>query len=339
MKISQFSVTPYSIPFVKPLQTSGKIYTHRDGIWLQLQWEDYGGVGEAAPLEGFSRENIKEVHYALEGFKQSIDGESLDREDLLSLVHIHTEDIPSARFALETAVFDLLAQAECKPMSIFLNPHAYTEIAVNGIAGIHMPGDGFKVMKVKVGFRDLSDETQHMVMLTKSFGEDTLFRLDANGSFNLTQAIRFCKEMEAFNIDYIEQPLPVDNIKELPALRHNTDIPIALDESLTDFNSAEKIIKMQAADIFVIKPMVSGGFTECKKIIDLAKAENIRTVITSSIETSIGRTACLHLAAANEIIEPCGFSTGIFLNYDAKASVIDNGLIRISDIPGMGMEI
>ncbi|MDP7622300.1 MAG: enolase C-terminal domain-like protein, partial [SAR324 cluster bacterium] len=220
MTINQFVVTPYSVPFVKPLQTAEKTYTHREGIWLQLKWEDYVGVGEAAPLEGFSRENMKEVHYALEGFHQAIDGESFDREDLLSLVNIHTEDIPSARFALETAVFDLLAKEEGKSLSLFLNPHAHTEIAVNGITGIHMPGNGFKVMKVKVGFRDMSDETKQMVMLAKSFGEETLFRLDANGSFNLTQSIRFCKEMEAFNIDYIEQPLPADNFEELTALRH-----------------------------------------------------------------------------------------------------------------------
>ena len=81
-------------------------------------------------------------------------------------------------------------------MAIYLNPHAHTEIAVNGITGLHMPGNGFKVMKVKVGFSNLFDEIEQMVMLTKSFGEDIIFRLDANGGFDLPQAIRFCKEME-----------------------------------------------------------------------------------------------------------------------------------------------
>jgi len=70
-------------------------------------------------------------------------------------------------------------------MAIYLNSHAHTEIVVNGITGIHMPGDGFKVMNVKVGFRNLFDEIEQMVMLTKSFGEDIMFRLDANGGFDL----------------------------------------------------------------------------------------------------------------------------------------------------------
>ena len=339
MKISQFTVTPYSIPFVKPLQTSAKTYIHREGIWLQLQWGDYLGVGEAAPLEGFSRENVKEVHYALEGFHQAIDGVSFDSDDLLSLVNIHTESIPSARFALETAVFDILAQEEGKSLSLYLNPHAHTEIAVNGISGIHTPRDGFKVIKVKVGFRNLFDEIEHLVMLTQSFGKDILFRLDVNGAFDLPQAIRFCKEMEAFNIDYIEQPLPAEELLDLAELSYHTEIPIAVDESLTDYSSAEKIIENQATDVFVIKPMVSGGFTESKKIINLAKEENIRIVITSSLETNIGRMACLHLAAANKITDACGLSTGVLLNEDTTSPVIENGLIQIPDIPGVGLEL
>ena len=312
---------------------------HREGVWLQLQWEDYTGVGEAAPLEGFSQENVKEVYYALEGFHQAIDGENFDRKDLFSLIYIHTEGIPSARFALEMAVFDLLAQEEKKPLALYLNPHAPTEIAVNGISGIHMPGDGFKVIKVKVGFRNLFDEIEHLVMLTQSFGKDILFRLDVNGAFDLPQAIRFCKEMEAFNIDYIEQPLPAEELVDLAELSYHTEIPIAVDESLTDYSSAEKIIENQATDVFVIKPMVSGGFTESKKIINLAKEENIRIVITSSLETNIGRMACLHLAAANEITEVCGLATGALLNEKTKAPIIENGLIQIPDIPGIGMGI
>ena len=85
--------------------------------------------------------------------------------------------------------------------------------------------------------------------------------------------------------------------------------------------------------------MVSGGLTESKKIINLAKEENIRIVITSSLETNIGRMACLHLAAANEITESCGLSTGALLNEDTTAPIIENGLIQIPDIPGMGLEL
>ena len=339
LNISQFTVTPYSIPFVKPLQTSGNNYTHRDGVWLNLKWKNYSGWGEAAPLTGFSEEVLKEVHYSLEGFHQAIDGEIVEKDELFSLATVHTQGNPSACFAIETALYDLLSQKEGKPLSLYLNPHAHTEIAVNGITGVHMPGDGFKLMKIKVGLRNIFDQIEQMEMLTQSFGENTLFRLDANGAFDLPQAIRFCKEMEAFNIDYIEQPLPAEDLVDLAELSYHTEIPIAVDESLTDFISAEKIVEEQAANVFIIKPMISGGFRESGRIIQLARNENIRAVITSSLETSIGRLACLHLAAANEITEACGLATGELLNEDTDTSSIENGMIHVPDIPGVGIKL
>ena len=339
MIINQFIVTPYSVPFIKPLQTAGTTYTHREGVWLNLKWENLSGWGEAAPLEGFSNESLREVHYALEGFHQAIDGESFDIEELLSLTQVHTQGNPSAQFAIETAVYDLLSQDNGRSIAVYLNPNAHTKIAVNGITGIHMPEDRLKLMKVKVGFRNIFDEIEHMVILTKSFGENTLFRLDANGAFDLPQAIRFCKEMEAFNIDYIEQPLPAEELVDLAELSYHTEIPIAVDESLTDLNSAEKIINEQAVDVFIIKPMVSGGFTDCEKIINLARVENIRTVITTSLESVVGRTACLHLAAAYEITEACGLATAGFLNEEDQNPLIENGVIKLSNNPGLGIEI
>jgi o-succinylbenzoate synthase len=221
----------------------------------------------------------------------------------------------------------------------FLNTNAVSEIAVNGMAGVHHPGDGFTVMKVKVGFRNLFDEIENMEYLSESFGNEVLFRLDANGAFDLPKAIRFCKEMEKFNIDYIEQPLPADNLEDLAELTYHTEIPIAVDESLTDFQSAEKIIEEQAAHVFILKPMVSGGFKECKKIINLARTEDIRTVITSSLETALGRTACLHLALANEITEACGLATGCLLSEDKPLSPILGGKIGLSESPGLDIDL
>ena len=339
MKISQFKVMPFSIPFVHPLQTSNATYAYREGVWLKMKWENFSGFGEAAPLPGFSVENLNEVHYALEGFHQAIKSEEMDVEELFKLVEVHSQNNPSVRFAIETAIHDLLSQDSDKSMSKNINPSALAEIKVNGMVGAHLPGDGFKVMKVKVGFNNLFDEIEHLKELTRSFGEDMLFRLDVNGAFDLPRAIRFCKEMEAFNIDYIEQPLPASELEDLAELQYHTEIPIAVDESLTDLKSAEKIIEEQAAQVFIIKPMVSGGFTESANIIEMAKSENIRSIITSSLETAIGRMACLNIAASNEINEVCGLATDYLLNEDINSPHIDNGIIKLPNISGLGVKL
>jgi len=205
--------------------------------------------------------------------------------------------------------------------------------------GLHIALDGFKVIKVKVGLGNIFDEIEQLEKLTDSYGKKVLFRLDANGFFDLPKAIRFCKEMEKFNIEYIEQPLPVNDVDDLKELQFHTDIPIALDESITCLESAKKIIDMEVAQVFVIKPMVSGGFIESNKLIEVARSNNIIPIISSSLETAIGRMACIHLVASNKIQDACGLATDCFFNEDIATPQIKNGILNIPDKPGLGLKM
>ena len=336
MKIDQFEIYPYSIPFIRAIETSGKKHISRNGVWIKIKSKNNFGWGDAAPLTGFSRENLQEVHYALEGFHQAIIDDNYDIEELFTLIKIHTEDCPSAQFGLETALYDLLSKYSNKALAYYLNDNALNKILLNGIAGIHSPKDRYGIMKVKVGFRNLFDEIEIMKDYTQTFGKETKFRLDANGAFDLTRAIRFCKEMEQFNIDYIEQPIDKGNLQDMAELRYHTEIPIAIDEGLIDKVSAINAISEQSADVFIIKPMVSGGFIECAEIVKLADKEKIRTIITSSLESIIGRASCMHLAAANNINEHCGLSNGFLLNENDPFENCD-GSINISNHLGIGI--
>ena len=62
-------------------------------------------------------------------------------------------------------------------------------------------------------------------------------------------------------------------------------------------------------------------------------------MITTSLESVVGRTACLHLAAANEITETCGLATAGFLNEEDQNPLIENGVTKLSNNPGLGIEI
>ena len=74
-----------------------------------------------------------------------------------------------------------------------------------------------------------------MNQISSLYNPEVKFRIDINGQFDLVKAIRFCKSMEQFNIEYIEQPLPKEELEDLSGLRMHTEIPIAVDESLTDY--------------------------------------------------------------------------------------------------------
>jgi len=337
VNVESYKLIPFSIPFVKPFKTGKETLYYRKGIWVNIQYKNYYGWGEASPLASFSKDSIEDADNSLKRFFKKISNSNLEIEEILSLARGVTKKSPSALFAIETAFFDLFAQMKNKPLAFYLNSKAIDQIKVNGLSTIHSPDDNYKVIKLKVISSNLFVNLEKIENLSNLFGNDVCFRLDINGGFDLTQAIRFCKEMENYNIDYIEQPIEKHALEDLAELRNHTAIPIALDESLIDIIDAEKIIENQSADVFIIKPMMSGGFKQSRMIMDLAKQESIRTIITSSLETHIGLMACMHLASANELNEYCGLSAGYLLNQKKLSYKVKNSSIKIPSLPGLGL--
>ena len=135
---------------------------------------------------------------------------------------------------------------------------------------------------------------------------------------------------EDFNIKYIEQPINKEMFEDLSELRFHTQIPIALDESIDCVESAEEAIKLQAADIFIIKPMRIGSYQTIKKIINLAKENNIKCIMTHSFEGSIGTLHSAHWISSFQIEDSCGIQTNYILDdkFDQSLKKI-NGIIDL----------
>ena len=88
-------------------------------------------------------------------------------------------------------------------------------------------------LKIYNNFTNLDDILNH-------FPSHIKLRLDFNGRLDLSRSIRLCKELKSYNIDYIEQPAM--KLNDLYELRMISDIPIAVDESLTNCESLDNIL-------------------------------------------------------------------------------------------------
>ena len=339
MKFINLESHPYELKFKVPLQTAKGCYEYRRGAIIKLFINDMIGLGEVAPLEGFHKEELFECYYSLEAINQTLQNTTeITGEELFHIFKLHSDRAPSLLFALETALFDILSQQSKLSLNHYLNPQSINKIHLNGLHTVHQPSDNFKVVKVKLGYNNIYDDIEKMSEISSLYKQDVKFRIDVNEQLDLPRAIRFCKSMEQFNIEYIEQPLPKNELEDLSELRMHTNIPIALDESVCDLESVNKIIEMQAADIFVIKPMVVGGYTEIKTIINLAKENDIKCVITNMLDGAINRMACIHIASANQIIEACGLSADNLFTSDfsyVTPEIID-GSILMPKLNGLG---
>ncbi|NQU68830.1 MAG: o-succinylbenzoate synthase [Candidatus Marinimicrobia bacterium] len=341
MIIRSLNIFPYSIPFTTPLKTTSRTYNQRSGFIIRLQTDDDTGYGEAAPLPGISLESIDDCRNCLNEFSKEVDQNTTTNscDKWLSFVKSICQKSPAAQFGLETAILDAASQQAGLSLASYLSVNHATTVPVNGLFHEgYSPMQGVTVTKIKVHHKDFSQTIRLVEQLSHQLGADHKFRLDVNGGWNLSEAIQNCNQLESLPIDYIEQPLPPDHLNELAELRKRTNIPIAVDESLTSFESAQRIVEQKAADVFVIKPMISGGFSEVNDIVLLAEKHHIRCVLTSSLETAVGRLATLHLAAAHQITEPCGLDTGYLLSRNVtKFPQIMRGKVTVPDAPGLGI--
>ena len=131
-----------------------------------------------------------------------------------------------------------------------------------------------------------------------------------------------------------------DNFEDLAELRLHTNIKIGVDESITDISSVYKLIDTQAADIFIIKPMTIGKYSNINKIIEIAKKNDIECVITNMLDSAINRMACIHFALSNNITNECGISADNLFDSDlGKTPKIKNGELTISNSLGLGITI
>ena len=297
------------------------------------------GYGEASPLPSFNIETFEASGYCLEGFKLAANhiDEEISLEELIILSNVHTLDAPSAAFAIQTALYDLISKKNNQSLSSFINPDFLSQVKSNGIYNLTSI-DKYKVIKLKCGFRNLYDEIELLDSLVQQTNSDIEFILDLNQAYDLPKAIRFLKEIDRFNIRYVEQPLEYNQLEDLEELRYHSEIPIALDESVTDIDSINKILDTNAADVFILKPQSIGSFQKLNQAIELIKNNNKKAVITSSLEGSIGRFATMHLVAANQITDECGLALEkIYKHEDHIFPNIENGTITISNQPGLGL--
>ena len=341
MNIKKIESHPYRLSFEKPFKTARALYKEREGFILKIHSDLGVGIGEVSPLEGFNNESLQECYYALEAINQTITNiGSIEKENLFDIFDLHALSMPSLLFGLETAVFDILSQEFGIPISRYLNSKSNKILRLNGIHGLHNSEDGFKVIKVKLGYKNIYDDIEKMEELSNIYSDKVQFRIDVNGQLDLVRAIRFCKSMERFNIDYIEQPIAADNFEDLSELRSHTDIKIAVDESITDMISVYKLIDNQAADIFIIKPMTIGKYSTINKIINIANKNDIACIVTNMFDSAINRMACIQFALSKNIRNECGISAdNIFVSDIAKTPKIKNGQLTISDKPGLGITI
>ncbi|MBD2516006.1 o-succinylbenzoate synthase [Nostoc sp. FACHB-973] len=310
----RFEFRPYERRFVRSLTTNHGNWDIREGIILRLI-DESGKVswGEIAPISWFGSETIEQ---ALD-FCRQLPAEITD-ETIFSI----PDELPACQFGFESAwegmgsgdegdgemgrwgdgEINKITNAQC-PM-----PHAqsFSALLPAGKAALSqwesLWQQGYRTFKWKIGVGAIADELKIFESLTDTLPPSGKLRLDANGGLSYEEAnlwLWTCDNLKAnkklpLEIEFLEQPLGIEQFQEMLELSRSYGTAIALDESVATLRQLIACYEQGWRGIFVIKPGIIGSPSRLR---NFCQQHEIDAVFSSVFETAIARLAALQLAA------------------------------------------
>lgn len=191
---------------------------------------------------------------------------------------------------------------------------------------------GVDTVKIKVG-TGIQEDLVRIAVVRKHLPKAKI-RIDVNGSWSVKEAalnVNAIYEVTGDLLEYVEQP--VASLDELKQLKEgmSVDVKIAGDEVLRKAKDPFAISLYGAIDILMLKVSPLGGI---KRAMDLASHHKLPVVISSALESAVGNSYGLALAARVPNLDyACGLGTSALFNQDVSDIPIVNGAIKATSYP------
>jgi len=345
VRLTHCTFTPYSLPLRQPWVSARGGFVVREG-WLVRLVTDAGliGYGDCAPLPQAGTESMDSAVACLSGWAATLPGLSL--EVALGRVTASAAGAPAACCGLETALLDLLAQQAGLPLARWLNPRSSAAVKVNAVLGgvdsqvikraLAAVAEGYSVLKLKVGLAAGHEEIPLLHDLARCLPAGISLRLDANCAWNEREAGDFLGELAGLPVESVEDPLANPDRAGWFRLQAKVPFPLAADESLR-IMGADTVFNQSPVRRVVLKPMVLGGLVTALALARRAREADVECVVTTTVDSAVGVTTALHLAAAvaNDLAH--GLATSSWLLRDVgDAPLVTEGVLQLGSGPGLG---
>ncbi|MBX6313859.1 MAG: o-succinylbenzoate synthase [Isosphaeraceae bacterium] len=306
MRIERVELRVVRLPLVRTFRTSSSVKDHIEHIVVRVEVEGLSGWGECAcPSDPYyGPETVETCWHLLKDFlAPAVLGKEWETID--ELVHLYrlVKGNYFAKAGLEMACWDLIARREGKPLAELLGgQRARIESGVS--LGIEPEigrlldlieqylGEGYRRIKLKIApGHDLA-----VVRQVRRRYPDIKLQVDANSAYSLAD-LDHLRQLDAFDLLLIEQPLAHDDIIDHAKLQAALRTPICLDESIHSADDARKALELGACRIINIKVSRVGGLREARRIHDLCRDRGVPVWCGGMHEFGIGRAANVALAS------------------------------------------
>jgi L-alanine-DL-glutamate epimerase-like enolase superfamily enzyme len=312
---------------------------YKDNVFVRIEKEGVTGYGEAAPNVRYGEDHEKTTDRIL-GVKELIEEYDLWQfAELKEEIFKSITDQNCARCALDIAIMDWVGKKLNVPLYKYWGVDKNKTPVTSFSIGIDTPevikqkvreAEKYAVLKIKVG-RENDEEILDAVRSVT----DKPIRVDANEGWKTKEvALEKIKWLKTMGVEFIEQPMPSDMIKETRWLRDRVDMPIVADEAVKTASDIPKL--SEAYDGINIKLMKAGGLQEAIRMIHLAKAFNMKIMLGCMIESSVAISAG---AQISPMVDWADLDGNLLISNDPfKGVTVENGKLVLNDKPGLGVE-
>jgi L-Ala-D/L-Glu epimerase len=334
MKIKYAS---FDLRFRHPFTISRGTKTHQATLLVQLEDRGITGYGEA-PAISYYDIPVEKMIADLESKKNFVEKFAFTEPGRYwhYLHHLFPQN-PFLVCALDIAAWDLFGKIKQKPLYELwkLDPSKgpvtdYT-IGIDSIEKMvsKMKEKPWPVYKIKLGTKDDIE-----IMRALRQHTNALLRVDANGGWTTEEAWEKIQVLKEMNVEFVEQPLAKDNWEGMKLLYEKSPLPLLADESCVSEGDLEKCFgHFHGINIKLTK---CSGLTPAKRMIERARALNMKVMVGSMNESSVGSAAIAHLIPLLDYVDMDG---PLLLEEDLATGIqIDFGKVVIPGKPGLGIE-
>ena len=250
---------------------------------------------------------------------------------------------------LELALWDICGQAAGLSVAALLGGVIRERVEVAACMGIQSyerakemaawyVEQGFGTLKTKAG-SDLREDVEMVRGVRDAVGDRLKLRIDPNRAYSPARALDLCRELEQYDLEYLEQPIPAEPLSDATRLREQTRVPIALNESVTGPESVLAILRADAAAFILPDTHTAGGILPCVAIGQLCAAAGIPCIMHCGHDLGPKTAAMLHVAAACPAYSLANDTTyyGLADDIITERLTIDRGTMAVPTRPGLGV--
>ncbi len=311
---------------------------YRDVLYTKFTREGVTGWGEGAPIVRYNETAARgaEILNGMQAFFAGVNPRHYSKA--LAELFRQVPEQYALKAAVDIALFDWLGQRLGVPVHQLFGLDAADAPLTTFSIGIDTPeitrakvreAAAYPVLKIKVGLENDESTMEAVRAETKK-----PLRLDANEGWKTKgEAVRKINWLEKQGAELIEQPLPAAQLEDMKWIRQRVHIPIFADEACLHAEDIPKIAPY--FDGINVKVDKAGGLLEAYRMIQMAKALGLKTMLGCMVSSSVAITAAAQLSP---LVDYADLDGNLLIANDPVAGVrVVKGKLILPMRPGLGL--